>query len=769
VNIIRSGAAKNPTELSSAASASTATPPHSHDSAPGGDGRNGKRFRFAPLAVAGAAFLMYLCCLAPTVTYGGDCGELIAASYRLGIAHPTGYPLYCLLGRLFATLIPFGEIGWRYNLFSAVAGAATAGMVCATVLRILPSSRPMTDGDKPSPTAVWAAAGASLLLAGSYYFGSQSVIAEVYVLSALLLCALITTAVAWHQSVVYHATPNWRYCYLLAFLFGLALNTHLSCIFLAPGLWLYVVVQHRSHWSLRLGSPTFKRFATILGCLLLSYSLTLYLPLRSAAFPEPPAAGNGQFWWNVLDWGHPVDFPRWLAHVTGRQYRTQLLTPHDIAIAGRTLTFPWFTQEFPTTLGKLKTLADSISLQYLWFTPLILAGLLTAFRPTYAEARRHSGGGWLGTMLLSIVVLNVGVQIHYEVGDYTNFFFPTYVVIAIWMGLGLHWLFDGMQQLGRKLAQRSGQPTWRWRMAALSVAMLFGTVGIQWMFFVPLVSNRGNTAAREAGLERAAAAETLATTTGKQPALLLLNDNTLFSFWYVQQVLGRATEARTLWGPPRRRLSAEDRLVELVAQQQKEGAVALAQWDEKTDSRFPYTNLTPGGILWRASPRVLPEPAIPISLQPKNATPGTIVRAAFRRPRLQLQELAAFEIDFTLPPFAAEQGNYLKLDAPNRAAHAGWIEVLIARRGVLKQPPPDQPDLRIVRPILDSVSAWRQTRRLVVPIGAKAGTPLRTVLPLQPEVDSPTGDCEVWVRLIADKTDRTTPWHPAAPVILTQR
>jgi hypothetical protein len=39
------------------------------------------------------AFLLYLSGVSSTVTYGGDCGELIAASYRLGIAHPTGYAL----------------------------------------------------------------------------------------------------------------------------------------------------------------------------------------------------------------------------------------------------------------------------------------------------------------------------------------------------------------------------------------------------------------------------------------------------------------------------------------------------------------------------------------------------------------------------------------------------------------------------------------------------------------------------------------------------
>jgi len=92
--------------------------------------------RRVALAVFAGAFCVYALCVAPTVTYGGDCGELIAASYRLGIAHPTGYPLYCLLGRTFASLLPIGEIGWRYNIFSALCASLAVGLVAATVHRL---------------------------------------------------------------------------------------------------------------------------------------------------------------------------------------------------------------------------------------------------------------------------------------------------------------------------------------------------------------------------------------------------------------------------------------------------------------------------------------------------------------------------------------------------------------------------------------------------------------------------------------------------------
>ncbi|MBK8047122.1 MAG: DUF2723 domain-containing protein [Anaerolineales bacterium] len=55
----------------------------------------------------------------------------------LGIAHPTGYPLYTLAGGLWSRLLPFGAWAWRANLFSAVAGAMAVALVFALTRRIV--------------------------------------------------------------------------------------------------------------------------------------------------------------------------------------------------------------------------------------------------------------------------------------------------------------------------------------------------------------------------------------------------------------------------------------------------------------------------------------------------------------------------------------------------------------------------------------------------------------------------------------------------------
>ncbi|MDQ3856168.1 MAG: DUF2723 domain-containing protein, partial [Chloroflexota bacterium] len=76
------------------------------------------------LVVGASVFLLYLSTLAPTVL-DRDPGRFQARAYVLGIGHPTGYPTYIMLGKLF-TYLPVGDVAFRVNLSSAVYGAAAA-------------------------------------------------------------------------------------------------------------------------------------------------------------------------------------------------------------------------------------------------------------------------------------------------------------------------------------------------------------------------------------------------------------------------------------------------------------------------------------------------------------------------------------------------------------------------------------------------------------------------------------------------------------------
>jgi hypothetical protein len=87
------------------------------------------------LLLFGAALALYARTLMPGAN-GGDIGEIQFLSYKLGLAHSTGYPLLLLLGRLWITLLPFGSVAMRINLLSAVFGAAAVAVTGLLAARL---------------------------------------------------------------------------------------------------------------------------------------------------------------------------------------------------------------------------------------------------------------------------------------------------------------------------------------------------------------------------------------------------------------------------------------------------------------------------------------------------------------------------------------------------------------------------------------------------------------------------------------------------------
>ncbi|MEW6482047.1 MAG: DUF2723 domain-containing protein, partial [bacterium] len=158
------------------------------------------------------SFGVYLHTLTPTVGFH-DSGELISVAYTLGIAHPPGYPLYTLLGKVFITLIPIGNIAFRMNMQSALFASLTCMLVYFITLKL-------TSSIIPSIVA-------SLILAFSLTFWEQAVIAEKYTLNAFFASLIIFILLKWEDSRLKTPdsrlkTPDSRLLYLLSFLLGLS-------------------------------------------------------------------------------------------------------------------------------------------------------------------------------------------------------------------------------------------------------------------------------------------------------------------------------------------------------------------------------------------------------------------------------------------------------------------------------------------------------------------------------------------------------------------
>ena len=60
-----------------------------------------------------------------------DTGEFGAVGWRLSLSHPPGHPAHAMLTHTGMRLIPFGDLGLRSNMVSALCVAAALGALFA--------------------------------------------------------------------------------------------------------------------------------------------------------------------------------------------------------------------------------------------------------------------------------------------------------------------------------------------------------------------------------------------------------------------------------------------------------------------------------------------------------------------------------------------------------------------------------------------------------------------------------------------------------------
>ena len=232
--------------------------------------------RFAAVLTGAVTLAVYLATLPPTIV-SGDSGEFVSAARVLGVVHPTGYPLYMLLAKLF-DLLPFANPAVRVALLSALSAALSAALLawCAATLF-----------DSASSGIV-----AGTVFGLQKYTWSLAVIPEVYTLSALLIALALTLFVAWQRA------PRPALLYGLALVVGLGLAHHRTAIFFTFPLLLMALSRAR---------PNRRTLAWMLVSLLGPLLLYLYLPIRAAAHPA------------VLD-AEAHHWQGFLKHVLGRQF-----------------------------------------------------------------------------------------------------------------------------------------------------------------------------------------------------------------------------------------------------------------------------------------------------------------------------------------------------------------------------------------------------------------------------------------------------------------
>jgi hypothetical protein len=340
---------------------------------------------------------------APTLLMS-DPAEFQLACYTLGIAHPTGYPLYLIVGWLWSHLLPFGDAAYRVNLLSACFAACAVGLFYPLALSVLRKALQTPSQTLMRLVAVFAA----LSLAVSRTFWSQALRAEVYALNSLFVAATLLLLLRWAES------GSTRTLRLAALVYGLSLTHHATMILFLPAILTFVCSTQRS--VIR----NLRSLVTLLLLVAAPLLLYLYIPWRAPATPylyiELAPGRTLELYDNSLR--------GFVGFVLGEMFRGELGVQAPL----------------------LERLSMAVDLLFRQFGVAGVAlGALGAVK--LALGGRGSAARRCLTLLALSYVALVGFTLVYNVGDIQVFYTPSYIVFALWLAVGMAWLVETVRSV----------------------------------------------------------------------------------------------------------------------------------------------------------------------------------------------------------------------------------------------------------------------------------------------------------------------------------
>ena len=419
--------------------------------------------RRGPLLLVAALLPVYLLTVSHAVGRA-DTFEFQVVAPQLGIAHPTGYPLFLLLGKLF-TYLPISTVAWRLNFAATLYGLIALSLLFVSAYWIL---------KRPLPALLGV-----VLIGLTPTFWREAIEAEVYTLHAIFVavalwltlrllgfggkdvtrsyaeksqtCAERSLSRFTERKATDYALRTTHYAQItiaLAFTIGLGLTNHLTTLFLLPPAGIGVLFLLYGEWqrsgTLALPLADWRYWLKLAGAFLLPLTLYAYLPIR---------------WWMLHD--EPMGLARFVDWTTGGrfqdalQWRAWLDDPTRYEVIARLLRQNW---------GELNLLLALVGFAFLlwksWRAALILFTL------------------WLGYTFYSL---------NYYVPDLDVFILPAQLMVGLFWAAGLTALLALAEWLTRN------QPIALTR--ALSVGLVITTVIPALLLFVdnwPRVDQSGD-------------------------------------------------------------------------------------------------------------------------------------------------------------------------------------------------------------------------------------------------------------------------------------
>jgi hypothetical protein len=280
--------------------------------------------------------------------------------------------------------LPWGDVAYRVNLSSAVAGAVTIALMYITG-----RSLPLSPG---------AATAAALSLAVSHTFWSHAVRAEVYTLYTVLMLVQLWLWFQWRPERAWSL-------YTAALLAGLTLLAHQMALLLAPG--VAVLLWQRRSWL------TGRQWSWLVFCLLVS-ALAFVVVI-----------------WALANDHTLVDALR--DHFTHEEIFSNAL--FDFSLAS-------FPRDLALWLGFLGLqFVGPAGLLALWGIYCVLRVPYSTANLAEKESEGRDRQYAIRNTLLVLYAASVFFAFSYHVQDQYAFYLPSYVVFAFFVGWGWDNLF----------------------------------------------------------------------------------------------------------------------------------------------------------------------------------------------------------------------------------------------------------------------------------------------------------------------------------------
>lgn len=265
------------------------------------------------------SFYTFLSTLYGSIAPYRDSGDLIVSSYTFGIAHPPGYCLYIILGKIFIQLIPWGNIAYRVQVFSALFASLNI-IIILVILRDIYEyciktsvvRAPAGALEKAVVLSGFVVAGFTVVFSSASWSLSQ--VAEMYPQQAFLSLIIL-----WLLLKFYFAENNiFRLDLLLlsGMLFGLTLGMHQTVVLFVPGYVYLVAARLLKNREITFDAGAIRAAGVVALFFMLGFAVYAYLPIRSFQGP-------------VADWGDPENFRNFWRLITRADYGILKLHPGE--------------------------------------------------------------------------------------------------------------------------------------------------------------------------------------------------------------------------------------------------------------------------------------------------------------------------------------------------------------------------------------------------------------------------------------------------------